>query len=140
MAVRFYPNPEGYHAPSGTPYKVVPTGFIRVELDDFIEELQKICREKELELIITSLNHGDHVGNSMHYSGLAIDYNLKDSHGEWVDFKIQAELAVNALDELKYDGWLWVADPDETDPSSHTHCSVHPIDASGITVMKSADE
>lgn len=124
MSMRYYPNPEGTIDASGREYPNVDSGFIRKEFENFIDAIKIACHIKGYNLSITSLNHGRHVGNSMHYKGLAMDFNLKDSNGEWLDFKTQGEIAGAACDAMKADCWQWTSDH-----GTHTHVSVHPANA-----------
>ena len=126
--VRYYPDAEGYKDIHGNEYPILPDGQIHPLLQKFIDGLKDACHKKSWGLVIESLNHGVHTGNSMHYRGLAIDMNcfrIDPGTGRnmrlWVTFEEQETICTQVATSLGLDAWIWAADL-----QTHTHVSIHP--------------
>ena len=131
MGLRLYPDPEGYVDAKGVPYPFLPEGQTRTELQKFISALRDGCHRRSWGLIIESLNHGQHTGHSMHYAGLALDFNCYRISAEtgqtmrmYTTFEEQKMLVSEVVGILGYDAWCWPDDPSES--PTHTHVSIHP--------------
>jgi hypothetical protein len=126
--IRFYPDEEGYKDKNGNDYPLLAYGTTAPALDRLIEAIKDRCHKLSWGLAIHSANDGTHESVSMHYRGLAIDfdcYKLNPVTGrnlrQWCSFAEQQSLIEEIAKDFPDDLWMW---PD--DLGTHSHVSVHP--------------
>ena len=126
--VRYYPEEEGTKDKYGNEYPLLPYGVETEPIKALIASIKEECHRRCWGLAIHSINDGGHMEGSMHYRGLAIDFDgykldpkTMGNLRQWCTFEEQKDLIETVSLQFPDDLWLWA-----DDMGTHSHVSVHP--------------